>query len=82
MKTVRIYSEDVRMEFGIGKCGMLIVEKGKLVHTEGIEFPCGEKIKEIDRDSGYKYLGILEADDTKDFEMKETLTTKYIRWIN
>ena len=38
---------------------------GKLVNTEGIESPCGEKIKEIDRDIGHKYLGILEADDTE-----------------
>ena len=26
-------------------------------------------------------MGILEADDTKDMEMKETLTTEYIRQI-
>ena len=45
---------------------------------EGIAFPCGEKIKEIDRDSGYKYLAILEADDIQDIEIKETLT-KFIR---
>ena len=44
---------------------VLIMQIGKLVHTEGIESPCGEKIKEIDRDIGYKYLGILEADDTE-----------------
>ena len=53
----------------------------EIIGIEGIEFPSGEKIKEINPDSGKKYLGILETDDTKDTEMKETLTTEYIRWI-
>ena len=37
MNTARIYSEDIRMDFGISKCGMLIMQKGNLVHIEGIE---------------------------------------------
>lgn len=40
----------------------------------------GEEIKKIDPYSDYKYLGILETDDTKDTEMKETLTTECTRW--
>ena len=55
---VHIYSEDISMEFGLRKCGILIMQRGKLVHTVGMEFPSSEKIKEIDLDSGYKYLGI------------------------
>ena len=70
MNTVRIFSEDIRMEFGISKCGVLVMKKGKLIHSEGIEIPSGDRIKEIDADNGYKYLGILEADDIKDTEMK------------
>ena len=46
------------------------MQKGKLVHIVGTEFSSDEKIKEIDLDSGYKYPGILEADDTKDTKME------------
>ena len=45
------------MEFGISKCGVLVMKKGKLIHSEGIEIPSGDRIKEIDADDGYKYLG-------------------------
>ena len=48
-----------------------------MVYTEGIKLPSAEKVKEVDLDNGYKYLGILGADDT----MKETLTTESTRQI-
>ena len=31
VQTVRVFSEDVGMEFGIEKCAMLVMEKGKIV---------------------------------------------------
>ena len=62
------------MEFGISKCGVLVMKKGKVVHSESIEFPSGERIKETDRDKAYKYLGkFVKKNDIKDIEMVETL---------
>ena len=29
IQTVRIFSQDIRMEFGIGKCTMLVMKRGK-----------------------------------------------------
>ena len=52
------------MEFGITKCGVFIMNRGKVKSTEGIELPSGERIREIEED-GYKYLGILEYDRVK-----------------
>ena len=79
MNTVRIFSDDIRMEFGIKKCGVLVMKKGKHVRSEGIEIRSGEKIKEIDLEKGYKYLGILEADGIKDKCMKENFRLEYLR---
>ena len=79
LSTVGIFSQDIRMEFGISKCGILILKRGKLVHLEGTEIPSGKRIKEIDTDQGYKYLGILEADDMKFSEMKSTIKKEYLR---
>jgi len=67
------------MEFGISKCGILIMKRGKLVHLDGIYVPSGEKIREIDTEVGYKYLGILEADDIKSPEMKVNIKKEYLR---
>ena len=79
LNTVRVFSEDIRMEFGISKCGVLVMKRGKLFRTEGIEMPSGEVIKEIDTELGYRYLGILEADSFKDNKMKELIKTEYMR---
>ena len=79
LSIVEIFSQDIRMEFGISKCGILILKRGKLVHLDGTEVPSGERIKEIDTDQGYKYLGILEADDMKLSEMKSTIKKEYLR---
>ena len=68
---VRIYSDDIWMEFGIGKCAVLIIEGGKRQMTEGIEQPNQGKIKTLGEKETYKYLGILEADTVKQAEMKE-----------
>ena len=31
VQTVHVFSEDIGMEFGIEKCAMLVMEKGKIV---------------------------------------------------
>ena len=52
VQTVRIFSDDIGMEFGIEKCAMLVMENGKIVKV----------IKSLREGESYKYLGILEAD--------------------
>ena len=41
---VRIYSQDIGMEFGIEKCAMLVMKSGKRHMTDGIELPKYDKI--------------------------------------
>ena len=72
VQTVRVYSEDIGMKFGIQKCAMAEMKREKMVRSEGIELPYEEIIKSLEEDEGYKYLGILECDIVKSNEMKET----------
>ena len=58
------------MEFGIKKCGVLIMKRGKVMTYEGIQLPNGMTMKEVESE-GYRYLGILELNKVKDKEMKE-----------
>ncbi|CAB4009493.1 Hypothetical predicted protein [Paramuricea clavata] len=70
VKTVHIVSKDIGMEFGIKKCGiMLVMKRGKIVECNGIQLPDEETIKSVEED-GYKYLGILELDKIMEGEMK------------
>jgi len=46
MNTVRIYSNDIKMEFDIKKCEILIMKNGRHHKSEDIELASEEKIKE------------------------------------
>ena len=46
------------MEFGIEKCAVLVMEKGKIVRSVGIELPDGKVIKLLQEGKSYKYLAI------------------------
>ena len=77
--TVRIYSRDTGMEFGIEKCTMLVMKSGKRQLTNGMELPNKDKIKTLAENETYKYLGILEADTIKQAEVKEKIQKEYLR---
>ena len=72
-ETVHIFSEDIGMQFGIKKCGPLIMERGKV-----IRLPDGQYMKDID-ETGYTCLGILETDKIKEKEIKERFSKEYLR---
>ena len=70
---VRIYSQDIGMEFGIEKCAMLVLKRGKFRITEGMDLPNQDKVRTLGENETYKYLGILEADTIKQVEMKDKI---------
>ena len=81
VQTGRVFSEDIGMEFGIEKCAVLVMEKGKIVKSVGIELPDGKVIKSLQEGESYKYLGILEADKCLQEKMKLNVSKEYIRRI-
>ena len=78
IKTVHLFSSDIGMVFGIDKCGVVIMKRGKLVECNGVELPNGEVIKQVEKD-GYKYLGVLELDRIMESDMKERFSKGYFR---
>ena len=74
---VRIYSQDIGMEFGIEKCAVLVMKSGK--RTDGMELPNHNKIRTLGENETNKYLGILEADTIKQMEMKDKIQKEYLR---
>ena len=71
MHTIRIYSQDKGVEFGIEKYALLVMKADKRHITEGMELPNQDKIRTLAENETYKYLGILEADTIKQVEMKK-----------
>ena len=68
------------MEFGIEKCVMLVMDKGKIVKSVGIELS-GKVIKSLQKGKNYKYLGILEEDKFLEEKMKLNVSKEYVRRI-
>ena len=79
VQTVRVFSEDVGMKFGIEKCATLVMEKEKIVKLIGIELPDGKIINSLQEGQTYKYLGILEAGKFSEEKMKLNVLKEYIR---
>ena len=80
VNTVRIFSEEIKMEFGLSKHSVLIMKRGKVVQSDGLCISDGAMMRNIE-DGGYKYLGILEANGIKHDEMKEQLKKEYIKSV-
>ena len=78
VRTVHVFSTDIGMEFGIKKCGILTMKRGKIVKSEGIKLPDGEVMKQVGQE-GYTYLGIIELDKIKETEIKEKKPKEYKR---
>ena len=70
---VKIYSQDIGMEFGIEKCAMPVMKSGKRHMTVGMELPNRDRIRTLEEKETYKYLDILEADTIKQVQMKDTI---------
>ena len=76
---VRIYSQDIGMEFGIEKSAMLVMKSGKRHLTDEMEQPNKDKIRTLPENETKKYLGILESDTIKckrEAKFKKNILTK------
>ena len=78
VRTVYVFSTNIAMKFGIKKCGILTMKRGKIVKSERIKLADGEVMKQVGQER-YTYLGIIELDKVKETEMKEKITKEYKR---
>ena len=65
MQTIRIYSQDIRMELDIENYAGLIMKSEKRETMEGIKLLNQESIETLGDKENYKYLWILEVDKIK-----------------
>ena len=74
MNTVCLFSEDIKMQFGVDKDAIMVLKRGKLDSPNNdIIFENQNTIRALDEKNCYKYLGILEVDNIKHQQMKSQL---------
>ena len=79
LQTVRVFSNDIGMEFGVEKCAVLTMKKGKMANSDGIALPNKTTMKGLKEGDRYKYLGVIQINRTKHYDMKEKVKTEYYR---
>ena len=53
VNTVRIFSDDIHVQFGLDKCAKVIINRVKLASTENIRLPSREEIRELEIEETY-----------------------------
>ena len=82
INTVCLFSEDIRMQFGVDKCAITVLKRGKLDSSNNdIIFENQDTIRLMNEKNCYKHLGILEVDNVKHQQMKSQLEKEYIRGL-
>ena len=81
LTTVKTFSDDIKMEFGLDKCAKATFKRGKLTKTTNTDLDTSTTIKEIDQEGTYKYLGVNEGDGIQHSAMKEKIRKEYLRRV-
>ncbi|XP_063825313.1 uncharacterized protein LOC135074861 [Ostrinia nubilalis] len=61
LKTTQVFSNAIRMEFGVDKCAVLHVERGKVVNSPNLQLSETMTLKSLSETETYKYLGMSES---------------------
>ena len=82
LHTVRTFSDDIRMKFGLDKCANAHFVNGKLSgHNTGVKVGKTETIKGLEPGQVYKYLGVDESNGIQHSTMRERLRREYFRRV-
>ena len=77
VQTMHIFIEYYGMRFGINKCGVLIIERGKVISTDGVRLGWAKHERHW---WGWLYIfGITETDKNKEKEIKEKFSKLYLQ---
>ena len=75
------FSNDIGMEFGLSKCAVMSIKRGKIVNSGDMELSDGTRIHHLRTEESYKYLGMLEADSIKQEQMKKKTKQEYLKRV-
>ena len=73
MQTVKTFSDDINMKFGLEKCAKIMFKRGKLTHLQNLVIDTNREIQELEQGKTYRCLGIEESKGTQHQQMKERL---------
>ena len=79
--TVKKFSDDIGMKFGLDKCAKPTFIRGRLTSTSGIKLNEDTTIRQLDQEETYKYLGIDKGDGIQHAKMNEKIRKECYRRV-
>lgn len=79
--TAQQFSHDIHMQFGVDKCKILSISKGK-PQNNSYTLQTGELIEPMDENSMYKYLGFNQLRQIQQKSTKQELLKKFSHRLN
>jgi len=73
IQRVTSFSDNINMEFGLGKCANITFKRDKLTHSQNLVIDTNREIQELEQGKTYKYLGGEESEGIQHQQMKERL---------
>jgi len=49
IQTVKTFSDDIHMDFGLEECAKIIFKKGKLIHSQNLVIDINREIPELEQ---------------------------------
>ena len=71
LQTVKKFSDDMDMSFGLGKCTKATFKRGKLTGTTSVELDRNTVIKDLQQEEEFKYLGVDGSNRIQHAAMKK-----------
>ena len=81
LNTVKIFSDDIKVQFGLDKCAKAYFKRGKLTKTSSVKLDATTIILELEQEGTYKYLGIEKGNGIKHAAMREKIRKECYRRI-
>jgi hypothetical protein len=79
IQTLKTFSDDIRMEFGLEKFAKVTLKRGKLISSQNLVTDNNREIQELEQRETYKYLGVEESECIQHQQMKDRLKQEYNR---
>ena len=82
LHTIRTFSDDIQMKFGLDKCAVAHFVNGRLSgHNSGVTVGKTDTINCLEPGQVYKYLGVDESNGIQHSMMRERLRREYLRRV-
>ena len=79
LRIVKVFSNDIGMEFGLRKCAKATFKRAKLEKSDHVRLNEETMIKDLEQEKVYKYLGVDESSGIQHATMKQKLKKELVR---